>query len=396
MSVNVKQLYDSVNKQDIELLAGSGGLNRVVRWVHMVENPEISAFLEGGEIAFTTGVATAGEKDLFETVKSVVANGGSGIVINIGPYVKKIGGEIIEFCEERQIPLFQVPWSVHMAEIMRQFCLMITLADKRQLEISSAVRNAILFPKQRELYVPHLENYGLRVNDPYRVMILKVEENNKENPEIYHKILIRQLDNCISQMEWKCTLLEMDGNILFLFAGTDYTEEKMEECRKTLHEFCTQLSRAKSTKVGIGEPTKNIYCIHKSFEQAKSVIDLAGTGMEQETVFYNHLGIYKLLFVIEDKEIMRKYVDDTIGKLLRYDELNDNNLTEVLRIYLKYNGSVRETSEELFVHRNTINYKIRKIGELLDCSLADYEVCSQLNVALKLHDIINVEVGHLN
>ncbi len=51
----------------------------------MVESKEISTFLEGGEIAFTTGVGISDPSELIDIVKSVVANGGSGIVINIGP-----------------------------------------------------------------------------------------------------------------------------------------------------------------------------------------------------------------------------------------------------------------------------------------------------------------------
>ena len=131
MAVTVRKLYESVRDMGIELLAGSAGLNRGVRWVHMVESKEISTFLEGGEIAFTTGVGISDPSELIDIVKSVVANGGSGIVINIGPYIGKIGYDIIEFCEDRQIPLFSVPWNVHMAEIMRSFCLTITLSEIR-------------------------------------------------------------------------------------------------------------------------------------------------------------------------------------------------------------------------------------------------------------------------
>lgn len=390
MAVTVRKLYESVRDMGIELLAGSAGLNRGVRWVHMVESKEISTFLEGGEIAFTTGVGISDPSELIDIVKSVVANGGSGIVINIGPYIGKIGYDIIEFCEDRQIPLFSVPWNVHMAEIMRSFCLTITLSEKRQLEIESAVKNAVLFPDQKALYVPHLESYGYKVNESYTVVLIRVDGGDVE--EVRRKILLHQIENYISRMGWACAVMEMDGCILLLFEGEEFTEALLEEYVKDVVEGCTQL-RKKETEIGVGQMTKNIYCIARSFRQAKSVLDLAKMNIK-ETIFYSRLGLYKLLLNIGDKEVIKSYVEETVGVILRYDELNDNNLMEVLRVYLKHNGSVKETSEELFVHRNTVNYKIHRIGELLGRSLTDYEVCSQLGVAIKLYDIMGTEVGH--
>lgn len=394
MAVNVRQLYRSVEKNDIKLLAGESGLSRVVRWVHMVENVEIASFLEGGEIAFTTGVGMEREEDLLEIVKVVAANGGSGIVINIGPYIENISSVIVDFCEKRQLPLFSVPWQVHMAEIMKRFCLMITLEDKKQLEMTSAVKNAILFPEQTDLYVPHLENYGLHVNDSYIVMLIQIAKEEGEDQEIYERVLIRQIENCVVQMEWNCTVVGIEGYVLLLFAGKDCLEEVLEDYSKKLLENCMQLRRRKKIEIGVGQATKNMYCIARSFRQAKSVLDLAHMNV-QDTIFYSRLGLYKLLFGISDKEVIRNYVQETLGKILDYDKMNHNNLTEVLRVYLKHNGSVKDTAEEMYVHRNTINYKVHRIGEILGCSLMDYEVCARINVALKLYDIMYQEIGRL-
>lgn len=77
--------------------------------------------------------------ELIDIVKSVVANGGSGIVINIGPYIGKIGYDIIEFCEDRQIPLFSVPWNVHMAEIMRSFRQAKSVLDLAKMNIKETI-----------------------------------------------------------------------------------------------------------------------------------------------------------------------------------------------------------------------------------------------------------------
>ena len=40
-------------------------------------------------------------------------------------------------------------------------------------------------------------------------------------------------------------------------------------------------------------------------------------------------------------------------------------MTDVLKKYLQNNGSVNDTANQMYVHRNTINYKLKKIEEIL-------------------------------
>lgn len=387
MAVNVKQLWEQVPDAKMTLVAGEDGLSRTVRWVHMVESAQISSFLEGEEIVFTTGVGLRAASDLTVLVRNVVMRGVSAIVLNLGPYIQTIEDEIVQICNERQVPLFSVPWEIHMAEIIRQFCLQITLDDKRRLELSSAMQNAILFPAQKELYVPHLENYGLHVGVPYTVVLF-----GEKQPcgEVERRVLLHQMESVVAQKGWSCLLTCIETYILLLFEGKDYTPTVLRGCCDYLQQTCTQLQKG-AYCIGIGEPSRNIYCIAKSFQQAKCVLDLGQT----DKLFYSELGLYRLLACIEDRETVRGYVNDQLGPLLQYDQMHAGNLLEVLCVYLRHNGSVKETAEELYVHRNTINYKIRRIAELLGRSLTDYETCSELLAALKLHRLLELDVGHL-
>ncbi len=45
----------------------------------------------------------------------------SGIVINTGPYIKKIPDEVIQFGNEFGFPIFTMPWEVHVVDVTRDF-----------------------------------------------------------------------------------------------------------------------------------------------------------------------------------------------------------------------------------------------------------------------------------
>ena len=55
MALTIKNIIANVSNKDISLVAGAGGTGRFVSWIHMVESVVSTDFLEGNEIAVTTG-----------------------------------------------------------------------------------------------------------------------------------------------------------------------------------------------------------------------------------------------------------------------------------------------------------------------------------------------------
>ena len=51
---------------------------------------------------------------------------------------------------------------------------------------------------------------------------------------------------------------------------------------------------------------------------------------------------------------------------------------------LDNNASVNKASAQMFIHRNTINYKIKKIEHILSCDLSSFEERFTLMLAIKL------------
>ena len=151
MAVELKRLIEKVTNYDITLIAGKSGINRAVSWVHMVENEEAACFLDGYEVAFLTGVGIVGKDTLLSLIRAIYENNATVVIINIGPFIEEIPDDVIEFCDANSFPLFSVPWKTHLAEIIKIFCFTISKDDQSSLQIASAFKNAILFPKQEEL-----------------------------------------------------------------------------------------------------------------------------------------------------------------------------------------------------------------------------------------------------
>lgn len=126
MAVTLRRLLEYVKDEELQILSGEDNIDRVVRWTHVVEAIEISTFLEGQEVAFTTGVATKSEEELFDLVKCIIDNQATALIINTGPYIKEVPQKIIDYCKEQSFPLITTPWETHMAKLMQMFCRKIT------------------------------------------------------------------------------------------------------------------------------------------------------------------------------------------------------------------------------------------------------------------------------
>lgn len=95
-----------------------------------------------------------------------------------------------------------------------------------------------------------------------------------------------------------------------------------------------------------------------------------------------------MLLDVEDPEISQEYYRQVLGPLVEYDRENDSDLTDVLRSYLDHNGSVKDTAENLFVHRNTVNYKIATAGQILCMDLSSLDDRLQIMLGYMLMDMM--------
>ncbi|WP_156291383.1 PucR family transcriptional regulator [Oceanobacillus salinisoli] len=88
------------------IVAGESGMNREVKWTHILELGDIESFINGGELILTTGSgikfdSPKGIIDIEKLLKKDIA----GICIELGTHVKKVSPEIIHFCNKHQLPL---------------------------------------------------------------------------------------------------------------------------------------------------------------------------------------------------------------------------------------------------------------------------------------------------
>ena len=68
---------------------------------------------------------------------------------------------------------------------------------------------------------------------------------------------------------------------------------------------------------------------------------------------------------VEDDEMIKEYYADTIEPLIQYDEINGTGYVDFLKVHFETGGNIQKTAGRLYLHRNSVIYKIHKIEEIL-------------------------------
>ncbi|WP_455593811.1 PucR family transcriptional regulator [Bifidobacterium merycicum] len=387
MALELRELLDGCPDARLDLLAGSDGLTHRVTWVHVLESTMLSDYLGGDELILTTGVALGGDDDLMSYVRALYARDAAGVALDTGHYIDHIPEEVTTFCDEHALPQYAIPRDDPCESLARALCSRLSDEETKDRMIGNAFRNAISYPDRQELYIPALSEFHFEIEWRYAVIIIRLDDF-ADDPykridamsETVRKYLRRRVRFSATYGEWE--------RIVAVVHCT--SPEELRDVGRGVLETTQRALRGKETvSIGVGKLTQSIRCICKSHRQAESILKLQSRGKLDDRInFFDDLGAYRVLLGVEDPEISQEYYRQVLGPLLEYDKENGTDLTDVLRGYLDHNGSVRDTAADLFVHRNTVNYKIAKAGDVLGMDLSRLKNRMQLMLGYMLMDMM--------
>src|SRR5439155_10764587 len=113
--------------------------------------------------------------------------------------------------------------------------------------------------------------------------------------------------------------------------------------------------------------------------------DFFGPG--QVTAFAD-LGVYRLLYAFRQSGELAAFCEETLATLLEYDAKNGTALVETLEVYFRCDASLHAAAEALFLHRNSLAYRLRRISEITGLVLDNLEDRFRLQLALKGYRLV--------
>jgi purine catabolism regulator len=136
-------------------------------------------------------------------------------------------------------------------------------------------------------------------------------------------------------------------------------------------------------RCGIGLPAAELEDWNTSFRQAGQALEMARRLREHRPLYFPDLSVYRLLLQLEHHPELASFKAEILGPLTAHEGGED--LIRTLEAYFDCNGNLTQAAEALFIHRNTLTYRLERIAEITGLQLDETETRLAVQLALRIY-----------
>ena len=215
--------------------------------------------------------------------------------------------------------------------------------------------------------------------------------------------LIRQIDRSdlsaletISEMfpdRQKDFVLSVNETDLVLIKELSSAQENNTEVYEIAQRIEDKLRADLNLKcvIGIGTTARHLRVLADKYKEAQVAIDVGKVfDTEKSIIHYDNLGIGRLIYQLPTT-LCEMFLSEVFKK--NPIEALDQETLYTINKFFENNLNVSETSRKLFVHRNTLVYRLEKIKKLTGLDLREFDHAIIFKVALMVKKYLNSQNG---
>ncbi|WP_213818909.1 CdaR family transcriptional regulator [Garciella nitratireducens] len=262
--------------------------------------------------------------------------------------------------------------------------------EKNEIEKDRIIMDSLLFNDMEleESHVIKYENlFNIRDNIPRRIIVATIAGHEKKR--ILNKDKVYRLFRMLLKREQTVISLS-ENNIIIMVENMSNNE-----INQMIDNIKTEVKRQTNLhlKFGIGDVQTELVHLKKSYMKASDALKWSILVTKKEVTYYDDMDIEILL-----NNIPIKYIYEYISKILGDLEPSEyREYAKIIELYEKYNGSIKKISEELFIHKNTLQYKINKLFKITGYDmrkLHDFTVLRTAFILKKFYKMNNDYILH--
>ncbi len=130
--------------------------------------------------------------------------------------------------------------------------------------------------------------------------------------------------------------------------------------------------------------------VRHAFHEARCALEATAlaNGSAPDVASYRDLGAFQLLLSLQDDEALRLYCDSVLAPLLAGGEEYGDELTRSVEVFIECGGQWERAARELYCHRHTLRYRIRRVEELTGRDLSSARDRTEFWLALRARELV--------
>ncbi|WP_141433596.1 PucR family transcriptional regulator [Bacillus sp. 03113] len=273
--------------------------------------------------------------------------------------------------------------------------------SEHMLHMKSDYLNAFLDGEiPQEEILKRGKDYGLEKDHQYIVVTCQIDQNpigerrslfnNTTQSESYKQTIYEHLNAKLLNKKFKYTIFTKRDLYIIIFSVDIYEKQVEQRLKKLLFDVQKEMDSYLniSLSFGIGSYADNISAIPTAYRHSYDALETGyRSGKTNFIQRYRAKDITELLKMIPMQNLKEFYESSLKG--IAYSTNKDNlSLIQTLTVYLENHCQIADTAKQLYVHRNTVIYRLEKCEELLGVSLKEPDETLRLRIALLIRSFI--------
>lgn len=379
MSVNVATVLTLPSFRDARILTGSDHLDNVVTQVSITDSPlsefDFTISKPGDFYLSEFYFARDSAESMLRYLQPIIESNSSGICI-LDEYISEIPQEVLEFCDSHRLPVILNSVSVPYAQMIREIMeLIIADGQNMLLESEFSAIAADTIDEKRKLGI--LRNLNPHFMSNISVFYIHFKDRTNIDNSLYN---LFNSDVCSSALYFRNGLIGL----------VSYGDSASAAASRIQYYIDKITSSDVVAGAGLSESFLKLHNISKAMNQAIFAGKTALKKTAGSLIRYDQLGIMKLLMLLSDSQELEEFYEDIIMTIKDYDRKNNAQLYETMCTYIRCNYQYRDTAHALFVHENTVRYRISKARELIEAKAPEDDFRETFSIALKCQIILSL------
>ena len=360
------------------------------RYLNDLYQPDLSATMKGSKALFKTVEGTSG------SIEHIV------FPVIVGPMAL---GEIIVWGRlqepRKSIDLIAIEHGSTVVALKMMEMRSIAEAEERfRNEILEGLLSPI--PDERERAIQLSNDVGSRLVPPYTVIFIGPDSPDGTTLTKVQSIEKRNIESSLHLSERYIRAIEPDASfwyqgprlVVFLPISTSKLDESRKDLISDLQMICDRIrdeNNPYTVSMGISPAVFDLDNFRLGYECARQSLEIGSPLQTKDTcriTHYEDLGLFRIVSIAESLTSLERFCLDAIGPLLDYDKENDTDLASTLRTFLEQNQNSTKTAKILFIHYNTLRYRLDRINAILGDVLDNPQHRLEIELALQLYPFI--------
>ncbi|MFC7395234.1 PucR family transcriptional regulator [Scopulibacillus cellulosilyticus] len=384
------------------VVAGNNGLDRKINSVNSFDAPDVIPWLKQGELVLTSGyVFKNDEAAQVELIHEMAKKGCAGLCIQIKYFLPKLPEAMLKTANNLKLPLIEIPNDLSLSDLLASLMREVFTyenehkgQEKKKIFLSQLLKGEL---NGKDAILANGREFGLKPGCGYICLFVSLLDPAHDLKKETADFLLETARSFNKDFGIDYLTMELDHFVIVILQSGEHLEN--EHLHKLALQFAKKFDelnngdQANQIKIGIGTGCSDVLEISRSYQQACEAVNIGSRvypkSMNHHIYDYVDLESY---FILQQApaNLLSQYISRTIEKLIQYDKDNQTDLIKTLDVYLSCCGRQSEAARLLGVHRNTINFRMTKIKELLGKDLDDGETVFRVQLALKISRLLNL------